>query len=236
MIEIEGLIKNYGLRPILRGLNLSVAEGEFLTVFGPNGAGKTTLLRILTSLSRPSQGRVTIGGWELPAEADRVRRQLGVVSHLPLLYGDLTAEENLRFYGRMYAVENLENRILEVLQRVGLSSRRREPVRAFSRGMVQRLAIARAIIHDPAVMLFDEPYTGLDQDSAAMLDELLAEVAAQGRTVVMTTHDLARGLALSTHIAILTRGQIVYKSPSTGIDPAELPDVYAEYTGSTWMH
>ena len=119
-----------------------------------------------------------------------MRRRLGVVSHLPLLYGDLTAEENLRFYGRMYAVENLAARTGAVLELVGLANRRRDLVRTFSRGMQQRLAIGRAVIHDPQVLLLDEPYTGLDQDASAMLDGVLRQVTGQGRTVVMTSHDL----------------------------------------------
>lgn len=235
MIEVQGLTKSFGLKPVLRGIDLSVAEGDFLTVVGPNGAGKTTLLRILASLSRPQYGRVTIGGWELPDEADRVRQHLGVVSHLPLLYGDLTAEENLRFFGRMYAVPDLDDRIAAVLRQVGLAGRRHDPVRGFSRGMLQRLAIARAILHEPDIMLFDEPYTGLDQDSSAMLDELLGDVAARGRTVVMTTHDLGRGLALASHVAILSRGQVVFEAPAAAIEPAEFPALYAEYTGATWL-
>jgi heme exporter protein A len=133
---------------------------------------------------------------------------LGVVSHLPLLYGDLTAEENLRFFGRMYGVSNIEHRITEVLEMVGLVSRRRDLIRTFSRGMQQRLAIGRAVFHDPDVMLFDEPYTGLDQDASTMLDNVLRSVAAKGRTVVMTSHDLIHSEELATRFDILSRGVI----------------------------
>ena len=164
-----------------------------MALFGPNGAGKTTFLRILSSLSRPSMGQLNIAGYSLPGQAAAVRRRLGVVSHLPLLYGDLTAEENLRFYARMYDLPQPEGSASsEVLEMVGLISRRRDLVRTFSRGMQQRLAIGRAVLHDPEVMLFDEPHTGLDQDACLMLDTVLREVAARGRTVVMTSHDLAR--------------------------------------------
>jgi heme exporter protein A len=131
-----------------------------------------------------------------------------VVSHLPLLYGDLSAEENLRFYGRMYNIAGLEPRITEVLEMVGLDNRRRDLVRTFSRGMQQRLAIGRAVLHNPDVMLFDEPYTGLDQDASSMLDEVLKTVAAKGRTVVMTSHDLVRAEDLATRFDILSRGVI----------------------------
>ena len=208
MIEVKTLVKRFGLRTILRGLDFSVEPGEFVALLGPNGAGKTTFLRILATLSRPSLGHVNVAGYSLPNEAAQVRARLGVVSHLPLLYPDLTAEENLRFYGRMYGIGNMEARIMDVLEMVGLEPRRKDLVRTFSRGMQQRLAIGRAVIHDPEVMLFDEPYTGLDQDACEMLDDVLRSVAADGRTVVMTSHDLARAEDIATRFDILSRGLI----------------------------
>lgn len=208
MIEVKKLLKRFGLKTVLRGLDFHVEQGEFVVLLGPNGAGKTTFLRILASLSRPSMGQVTIAGHSLPAQAAEVRRTLGVVSHLPLLYGDLTAEENLRFYGRMYDLQNLDSRVTDVLRLIGLESRRRDLVRTFSRGMQQRLAIGRAVLHDPEVVLFDEPYTGLDQDASAMLDDVLRNVAARGRTVVMTSHDLARAEELGSRFDVLSRGMI----------------------------
>lgn len=208
MIEVRSLVKRFGPKTVLRGLNFSVAQGEFVALLGPNGAGKTTFLRILSSLSRQSLGEVKIAGYTLPHQAAAVRRRLGIVSHLPLLYGDLSAEENLKFYGRMYGVPALDARILEVLALVGLSSRRRDLVRTFSRGMQQRLAIGRAILHDPDVLLLDEPHTGLDQDACTMLDDVLRQVAVRGRTVVMTSHDLARAQELASRFDILTRGRI----------------------------
>jgi heme exporter protein A len=208
MIEVKKLVKRFGLKTILRGLDFSVAPGEFVALLGPNGAGKTTFLRILATLSRPSLGQVKIAGHYLPKEAAQVRAKLGVVSHMPLLYPDLTAEENLQFYARMYGIDGMEARITQVLGMVGLENRRKDLVRTFSRGMQQRLAIGRAVIHDPEVMLFDEPYTGLDQDASEMLDEVLKSVAAEGRTVVMTSHDLARAEDLATRFDILSRGVI----------------------------
>jgi len=208
MIEVRGLVKRFGVKSVLRGLNFSVQPGEFVALLGPNGAGKTTFLRILASLSRPSLGQVQVAGFSLPGQAASVRRRLGVVSHLPLLYGDLTAEENLQFFGRMYALPDMSRRIDEVLEMVGLAARRRDLVRTFSRGMQQRLAIGRAVLHNPEVMLFDEPYTGLDQQASEMLDTVLREVAARGRTVVMTSHDLARAEDLATRFDILSRGLI----------------------------
>ncbi len=208
MITVHKLVKRFGMKTVLRGLDFEVQAGEFVAILGPNGAGKTTFLRILASLSRPSLGAVSVAGYRLPDQAAAVRARLGVVSHLPLLYGDLTAEENLRFFGRMYGVSNIESRITEVLELVGLASRRRDLVRTFSRGMQQRLAIGRAVFHDPEVMLFDEPYTGLDQDASAMLDDVLRSVAAKGRTVVMTSHDLMRAEEIATRFDILSRGVI----------------------------
>ena len=208
MITVKKLVKRFGLKTVLRGVDFDVQPGEFVALLGPNGAGKTTFLRILASLSRPSLGNVNIAGYQLPNQAAQVRARLGVVSHLPLLYGDLTADENLRFYARMYNIPNSESRITEVLEMVGLESRRRDLVRTFSRGMQQRLAIGRAVLHDPDVVLFDEPYTGLDQDASSMLDEVLKTVAAKGRTVVMTSHDLARAEDLATRFDILSRGVI----------------------------
>ena len=208
MITVKKLIKRFGLKTVLRGVDFAVEPGEFVALLGPNGAGTTTFLRILASLSRPSLGEISIAGYKLPQEAAKVRARLGVVSHLPLLYGDLSAEENLRFYARMYNIMNRELRITEVLEMVGLEARRRDLVRTFSRGMQQRLAIGRAVLHDPDVVLFDEPYTGLDQDASSMLDDVLKTVAAKGRTVVMTSHDLARVEDLATRFDILSRGVV----------------------------
>lgn len=228
MITVKKLVKRFGLKAVLRGLDFEVQPGEFVALLGPNGAGKTTFLRILASLSRPSLGEVSVAGYKLPNEAAAVRARLGVVSHLPLLYGDLSAEENLRFYGRMYGISDLEERITEVLEMVGLEARRRDLVRTFSRGMQQRLAIGRAVLHDPDVMLFDEPYTGLDQDASSMLDEVLQTVAARGRTVVMTSHDLARAEDLATRFDILSRGVIGASASREQLKTSNLLTFYKE--------
>ncbi|RME87883.1 MAG: heme ABC exporter ATP-binding protein CcmA [Anaerolineae bacterium] len=226
MIEVNKLVKRFGLKTVLRGIDFRVERGEFVALLGPNGAGKTTFLRILASLSRPSMGEVRIAGYRLPSQASAVRRRLGVVSHQPLLYGDLSAEENLRFYGRMYALDNLDRRIDEVLEMVGLAARRRDLVRTFSRGMQQRLAIGRAVLHDPDVLLLDEPHTGLDQDACAMLDHVLRDVASRGRTVVMTSHDLARAEDLASRFDILSRGLIVASAPRHALREGNLLDFY----------
>lgn len=233
MISVHKLVKRFGLKTVLRSLDFQVQPGEFVALLGPNGAGKTTFLRILASLSRPSLGQVTIAGYALPGQAAAVRRRLGVVSHQPLLYDDLTAEENLRFYGRMYMVSDLNQRIAEVLELVGLSARRRDLVRTFSRGMQQRLAIGRAVLHDPDVMLFDEPHTGLDQDACQMLDGVLREVAARGRTVVMTSHDLVRSADLASRFDVLSRGGIVASVQRKDIEPNDLLAFYRRATAGT---
>ena len=220
------MVKRFGLKTVLRGLDFQVAQGEFVALLGPNGAGKTTFLRILASLSRPSLGEIQVAGYSLPHQAAQVRQKLGVVSHMPLLYGDLTAEENLRFFGHMYNVSNLNQRIGEVLDLVGLASRRRDLVRTFSRGMQQRLAIGRAVLHDPEVMLFDEPHTGLDQDACDMLDKVLRDVAARGRTVVMTSHDLARVEDLATRYDVLSKGIITATSKKSELKSGNILTFY----------
>ncbi len=228
MIETKKLVKRFGLKVVLRGVDFNVQPGEFVALLGPNGAGKTTFLRILASLSRPSLGEVKVANYKLPDQAAQVRAKLGVVSHLPLLYPDLTAEENLRFYARMYGIDEQENRITEVLNMVGLEHRRKDLVSTFSRGMQQRLAIGRAVVHDPEVMLFDEPYTGLDQDASEMLDDVLRSVAAKGRTVVMTSHDLARAEDLATRFDILSRGVIVASATHEDIKDTNLLAFYKQ--------
>ena len=228
MIKVRNLIKRFGPKTVLQGLNFEVEPGEFVALLGPNGAGKTTLLRILSSLSRPAEGEVFIAGYRLPEQAQLVRGKLGVLSHQPLLYGELTAEENLWFFGRMYGIQALKQRSSQVLEQVGLSRRRGDLVRTFSRGMQQRLAIGRAVLHQPQVMLFDEPHTGLDQEACQMLDRIMAEIAQQGRTVVMTSHDLARAATLATRFDILSRGKLIASRSSRELDVDNLLSFYRD--------
>lgn len=230
MIQIEGLVKQYGLNPVLRGINLAVRQGEFVTLVGPNGAGKSTLLRIVATLLKPTAGQVLIGGWPLPQYAHQVRRHIGLISHHAMLYGDLTAAENLSFFARLYQLDNQAERTTAALKQVGLLARRHDPVRTFSRGMLQRLTIARATLHQPDILLLDEPYTGLDQDAARLLDRLLQQETAQGRTILMITHDLAHGLNLCQRIAILHRGKISCELDRGETSPAEFLDFYADVT------
>jgi heme exporter protein A len=214
----------------LRGIDLDIRPGEFVTIVGPNGAGKTTLLRILATLSRPTHGQVTIAGHTLPHGADAARRQIGLLSHQPLLYGDLSAEENLRFFGLMYDVNPLEARILELLDKVDLLDRRQDRVRTYSRGMQQRLAIARALLHDPAVVLLDEPFTGLDPHASDRLEEMLHLLRDGQRTVVMTIHDLERGWAMCDRALVLARGKIVYQARTSEVDVATFRSEFKRVT------
>jgi heme exporter protein A len=237
-IHVQGLAKSFGGRMVLRNVDLDVAEGECLVLMGSNGAGKTTLLRVLAGLARPSSGTVHIARFDLAHDVTSVRRLVGFLSHQPLLYDDLTAMQNLQFYGRLYGVPNLNTRVAALLDQVGLLARQDDPVRIFSRGMRQRLSIARALLHDPPILLLDEPHTGLDQGASQMLDALLrmagagARSSASGaaRTVLLTTHNLEHavgaGMALGQRAAILAKGRLVYQmvrnSPGGVADAAEL--------------
>jgi len=230
MIQIQGLVKRYGLNTALRGVDLHVRDGEFVTLVGPNGAGKSTLMRIVATLLAPTEGQVSVGGWDFPRNADKVRRHIGLVSHQSLLYHDLSAAENLTFFGRLYQLDDIDDRVNEALKKVGLFARQRDPVAGFSRGMVQRLTIARATLHEPDVLLMDEPYTGLDQDASQLLDSLLDQEAQKGRTILMITHDLIHGLEHSDRVAILNNGRIVYEMESAALDKTDFVDLYMEQT------
>ena len=230
MITANSLTKQFGPLMALRGIDLDIRPGEFATIVGPNGAGKTTLLRILATLSRPTHGHVSVAGHALPKGADEARRQIGLLSHQPLLYGDLTAEENLRFFGAMYDVPNLNARIDQLLDQVNLADRRRDRARTFSRGMQQRLAIARALLHDPAVLLLDEPFTGLDPQASDRLEQLLHTLNDGSRTVVMTIHDLERGWALCTRALVIARGKIVFEARTAELDAATFRSEYRRVT------
>lgn len=235
MIQVRNLVKRFGPKTILRGLNFEVQEGEFVALLGPNGAGKTTLLRVLSSLSRPAQGVVRIAGYHLPEQSALVRGRLGVLSHQPLLYGDLTAQENLTFFGRMYDLKDISGRSAEVLDLVGLADRADDLVRTFSRGMQQRLAIGRAVLHQPQVLLFDEPHTGLDQDACLMLDDIMQEIAGRGQTIVMTSHDLSRAADLASRFDILSKGRIVASGSKVELGVDQLLPFYREALRSADM-
>ncbi len=230
VIEVRGLTKRFGYKTVLKGVELSLQSGECLALFGPNGAGKTTLIRILSSLMRPTSGEVLVGGYDSKNEGEEVRRAIGVISHNTFLYDNLTAFENLKFYGRMYDVKGLKERIEEVLDLVGLKERTHERVQTFSRGMQQRLSIARAILHEPAILLLDEPYAGLDQNGMEVFRGILEGFREGGKTTIMTSHDLQRGLEMCSRVAILHSGVIVYSEDIASIMMGDFQDIYSRYT------
>ncbi|MEE9610127.1 MAG: heme ABC exporter ATP-binding protein CcmA [Desulfatiglandales bacterium] len=220
-VRIDALTKRFGFSWALNGIELTLNQGELLAMFGPNGAGKTTLIQILSSLMKPTSGKITLLGYDLEKKGEALRKTIGVLAHLPLLFDNLTARENLKFYGQMFEVKNLKARIDQLLTDVGLKEYGNQLVGTFSRGMQQRLAIARALIHKPRLLLLDEPHTGLDQNGIAFLTQTLKNFLDEGKTVVMTGHDFARGLELCTKAAILNNGHLVYYG-----DPSELEDSF----------
>ena len=228
---MEGLSKSFGEVLALHDLNLRVAWGEFLVIFGANGSGKTTLIRSLATLARPDSGRILVAGRDHRRDATSVRRYIGVVTHQPLLYDDLTGHENLRFYGRMFRLPDLEARISEVTQQMGLHRLLHKRVRTLSNGMQKRLSVARAVLHDPPILLLDEPETGLDQEALGLLDALLARNGTAPRTVLMTTHNLERGLAMGDRVAILAKGRIAYEESRRNLDVAGFRGAFSQYLG-----
>ena len=229
-ITLEHVTKAFGNRKAIDNLSLELEEGAFLSIFGPNGAGKTTLLRMVSTLAQPSDGRISLCGIDAKEEPEAARAQVGLISHNAMLYPDLTAQENLEFFARLYGLEDPTSRALELLDAVGLRMRRYDAVRTFSRGMTQRLAIARAFVNDPKVVLLDEPYSGLDPHAVDIFDGLIARMR-EGRTFVMVSHDLAKGFGLCTHALILAKGRAVAFGPKADFDEAEFADLYRKTVG-----
>ncbi|MCE8424932.1 MAG: heme ABC exporter ATP-binding protein CcmA [Candidatus Methanoperedens sp.] len=217
IISIENLIKAFGANIVLRKINLRIETGEFLTIFGPNGAGKTTLIKIMSTLVSPTSGKVLIDGIDIKEKPIEIRKRIGVISHETYLYPELSAAENLRFFGNMYGADDLEHRITDLLEQVGMSYRKNDRVRTFSRGMKQRLSIARALIHDPPILFLDEPYTGLDQHASATFDRILSGTNAHDKTRVLISHDIERGISMCDRAIILTGGHIAHEMTESEI-------------------
>ncbi|MEX0911834.1 MAG: heme ABC exporter ATP-binding protein CcmA [Gemmatimonadota bacterium] len=232
LIQARGLEKWYGHHPAVRGVDFDLGSGEFLTLFGPNGAGKTTLLKLLAGSLRPTRGEIRFARGDADDEHAR-RRRIGVLSHQTFLYGQLTADENLRFYGRLYELGDLDDRIDRMLSQVGLTRRRRDLVRTYSRGMQQRLALARTLLHDPEMVLLDEPYTGLDPHAAAMLRAVLEQLRDGHRTVVLVTHNLSQGLELADRVVVQVAGRWVSDEPRAQLDASTFEALYTERVGGT---
>lgn len=210
MIEIQHVSKRYGNTWALHDITLNVEAGTRLALLGPNGSGKTTLIRILARLCSPSSGSLKIFGSDLGMQSDELRKQIGIVSHTPFLYPALTAAENLAFYAHMFGISRPTETIESLLHEVGLFERQHDFVRTFSRGMQQRLAIARAILHQPTLLLLDEPYSGLDGAAVKLLQRILTKIHHEGRTIILTTHNYRSGLDFCDHAAVLVNGRLVY--------------------------
>ena len=233
LVHMRGVSKRFGGALALRAVDLDVDVGETLALFGPNGSGKTTLLRVLAGLVPPTRGSVEIAGLGYERGGQAIRRRVGVVGHHTYLYDDLTAEENLLFYGRMYGLDRLDGRVAEALALAGLERRAGDKVRAYSRGMQQRLALARATLHDPDLLLLDEPDTGLDQDAFARLSAFLERPRGRPRTVVMATHDLRLGQAHCKRFAILAQGRVVQEGVLKEVPLPELAALYHQATAQS---
>ena len=212
------LEKWYGPFAAVHGVDFALGRGEFLVLFGPNGAGKSTLLRMLAGTVRATRGTVRVGGVEVRGPNRESRRQIGVLSHQSYLYAGLSAEANLRFYGRLYDLDQLRDRVARALAEVGLWERRSDLVRTFSRGMQQRLALARTLLHEPAIVLLDEPYTGLDPHAARLLRNTLERLRSEQRSVVLVTHNLSQGLELADRVVVQVRGRWISDEPRAALD------------------
>jgi heme exporter protein A len=226
VLEARGLVREYGPAVAVAGIDVTLAAGEFLTIFGPNGAGKSSLMGMLSGALQPTAGTVRVRGAPLDSAGTDWRHHVGVLSHQGFLYGQLTVEENLRFYGMLYGLEDIARRVAAGLARVGLESRARARVRELSHGMRQRLSLARALLHEPDLVLLDEPYTGLDPSAAALLRSVLLQLRDGQRTVVMVTHNLHEGLELATRVAIQVAGLFAWQGPRADLERSDFEHFY----------
>ena len=232
-IEVKGLRKAYGRTQVLRGLDLEVPWGKVMTILGPNGSGKTTLIKTLATLIRPDGGSVRLAGVDIRRRGNRARSLIGLVTHDTLLYDELTGFENLKFCARMFRLDRVEERIESVAERMGMTDRLHQRVGTLSHGMKKRFSIARALLHDPLVLIMDEPESGLDQDALVLLEDVVRDKTDPHRTVLMTTHNLDRAIALSDRTAILSRGVISYEGEVDSTSAQDLREKYVEHTGQS---
>ncbi|MES3035912.1 MAG: heme ABC exporter ATP-binding protein CcmA [Gemmatimonadota bacterium] len=228
--QTVALVRRFGRRRAVDGVNLGIGAGECLALFGPNGAGKTTLLRLLAGLLRPTSGEVRLLGRVLKSDATEERGRVGLISHQSMLYDVLTVAENVAFAARLHGIVDVHGATSAAITRLGLEGRELTPVRALSRGWQQRVSIARAIVHGPALVLLDEPYTGLDVAGARALTSLLLSLRQDGAALALVTHSVEEGLALATHAAIMLEGTIRSLQPTAGIDAATYADEYRRLT------
>lgn len=230
-LEVVNLTRLFGVRKALNGVSFELPKGAFLSIFGPNGAGKTTLLRILSTLTQPSSGGYAkVLGHDVVSDAVELREKIGIISHNPLLYPDLSAQENLEFFADLYCIDNAAGRIDELLDAVELSHRRMDLVSSFSRGMTQRLSLARTLLPSPEIIFLDEPYSGLDPHAMDILDSLVASIREK-HTFVMVSHDLDKGLQLCSHALILARGEVVLFDEVGEINREQFGQLYRKTVG-----
>lgn len=225
ILEAHNLTRAFGRQYAVKGLSFMLASGESLALFGPNGAGKTTLLRLLAGLLRPTSGQVTIGGSNVRTDS-AVRGRVGLISHQSMLYPALTALENVEFAARLHGVGEARAASMRSLETLGVAGRAGSYVRTLSRGMQQRVSIARALVHAPAILLLDEPYTGLDASGAVALTEVLQGLRRNGATMVLVTHNVDEGLAVASHVAIMLRGQLARFGSTTGLNAGDFAREY----------
>lgn len=228
IFRLDNVKKRYGHTEALKGVSFELAEGDFLSVFGPNGAGKSTLLKILSTLTKPSEGDIFFKGEPVKNMKDDFRRHFGVISHQPYLYENLSALENLLFYGRLYGVKDVAVRADFILKKVELLSRKHDKVRTYSRGMLQRLSIARALMHEPDIILLDEPYTGLDQHASMVLSGILKEQFSLKKTIVMVTHNLSQGYELSSRVVVVKGGRFTLDKKKEEIPENDFEEIYMQ--------
>ena len=220
LLRLSKLTKKFGAIRAVWNVDLEISRGDCLAIFGPNGAGKTTLLRVIASLTQPTNGEISFKGH------NRRRDGVGYVSHLSLLYNELTGMENLLFYARLFQIKDAQLRAAEMLSRMGLQEARNQPAREYSRGMKQRLTLARALLHEPQLLLLDEPYTGLDQHGCRLFTEVLRGLKQEGRTILLVTHNLGEGLELCNRVMIQNRGEVVFQAPREHVDPSGFERLY----------
>lgn len=225
-IETKNLKRSFGYIDALNGIDLKVSYGSFLTIFGPNGAGKTTLIKILSTLIKPSSGNAFVNGIDVTEGGEKIRGKIGLISHNTFSYNNLTPYENLKFYGKLHGLSDLKTRIKELLDEVGLTHRMHDPVRTFSRGMQQRLSIARAMLNNPSIIFLDEPYTGLDQHATKILTGILKKLHTPQNTIIMITHNLKQGLEICDQVVIITSGKIVFQKPTLDINQEKFEQTY----------
>jgi len=228
LIEFKNVNKKYGHIQALKDVSVSFEKGEFISIFGPNGAGKSTFLKLLCTMTGPTSGDILFEGTKLKKLKDDFRSRFGVISHQPFLYSELTAMENLQFYARLYGVQNIDERIKELMDKVELYKRRNDRVRGYSRGMLQRLSITRALLHNPDIVVLDEPYTGLDAHASGILTRILTELFDNKHTIVMVTHNMQQGYDAASRLAIIRRGQLVFDKPKSDISITDFEKVYTE--------